>query len=63
MWVLQIEGGAGDEGLQTFCSYLSDDIRLSQVSCHITYDIDQRDFSAVLLFACGFDILAESTIA
>jgi hypothetical protein len=27
----KIEGGANDEGLQTFCSYLSDDIRLYQV--------------------------------
>lgn len=44
MWVLQIEGGAGDEGLQTFCSLLSDDIRLSQVTCHLTYDIDQQGF-------------------
>lgn len=46
MWVLQIEGGAGDEGLQTFCSYLSDDIRLSRVSCHLTYDIDQGGFQS-----------------
>jgi len=28
----KIEGGANEEGLQTFCSYLSDDIRLYQGS-------------------------------